>query len=390
MANEGVFNELNLNPLIVVEEDDGVDTSSSNTTDDDSQDGEDQGQGNQNQRNQNNNNQITDATFEVEEDDEDETPLRRTQGSEEGNEESGDDTDEGLKQWTTFYREKGLISEDVKDEDITNIESLFEKLQEQQLATANSLLDSYKAQLPKEIKDLLDVWEDGAEGEAFKKVIGLKAEEVEFNKLTPDSIKGNVDLQKNVVRNYLKRTTKYNDARIEKEVKRLEDLEELEEESIANAAELKTIVEDEQKTIREAAKAKEKERTDNAIAQRNDLQKYIKETKTIIPEINLTDGEKKEIENLIFNPVAKDANGNPVFYLQKLFNDNPKEMSVKINYLAAVTKGFTDWSKLIKKAETKVSKKVETLLQTAPPKSKKSNTTTENDSWKDNLRRIQR
>lgn len=381
MANEGVFNDLNLNPFIVEEDDANGNVIKDLDNDDDSNG--DKSKENQNQ-NQNNKKEVT---LEIEEDEEDETPIRKNDVTSQNDEEDLDS--DGLKQWTNFYREKGLIAEDTKDEDITDIESLFEKLQEQQLATANSLLDSYKAQLPKEIKDLVDAWEDGAEGEAFKKVIGLKAEEVEISKLTSETIKGNVELQKNVIRDYLKRTTKYNEARIEKEVKRLEDLEELEEEAQANAAELKTIVEEEQKNIRETAKVREKERTEAAIRHREDLQKYIKETKEIITDVVLTEGERKEVENLIFNPVAKDQNGNPVYYIQKLFNDNPKEMAVKINYLATLTKGFTDWSKLMKKAETRVNKKVDDLLNIRPPKSNKKETSNTNDSWKDNLRRLQ-
>lgn len=379
---EGIFNELNLNPLIV--EDDNVQDEvedSQDTLDIDNDDDTDTGSGKGS-----NDKKKVESTIEVEEDDEDEIPLRNQ--SDETDDDSDDEKLTGLKQWASFYREKGLIGEEVKDEDITDIETLFEKLQENQLNTATALVESYKSQLPAEIKDLIETWEDGAQGEAFKRVLGIKAEQVEINKLDNEAIKGNVDLQKSVIRNYMKRTTKYDDAKIERYIDKLELVEDLEEEAVTTANELKVILEDEQKEIRETAKQRELTRAAEAKTQREDLQKYIKETKAIIPEINLTDGEKKEIENLIFNPVTKDSQGNPIFYIQKLFNDNPKEMAVKINYLAVITKGFTDYSKLIKKAETKVNKKMEGLLDTPPPRDKKNKQTQDTDSWRDNLKRF--
>lgn len=383
---ENLFNDLNLNPLIVVEDDNDAknvqDQDIDTDTDEGSEHVDDKNKGKGTQRQE-------PLTIEVDDTDEDEDEIPLGERHDHEDDDSEVDSD-GLKAWVTFYREKGLIAEDVKDEDITDTESLFEKLREQQLSTANVLLESYKAQLPKEVRDLVEAWEDGAEGEAFKKVMGLRAEQIEFEKLTPESIKGSVDTQKNVVRNYLKRTTKHSDDKIEKYIKRLEDMEELEEEAVANAEELKTLVETEQKSIRETAKAAEAKRVKDAQEQREDIVKFIKDTKAIIPDLNVTEGEKKEIENLIFSPVAKDANGNPVFYLQKLFSENPKEMAVKINYLAILTKGFTDYSKLFKKAETRVAKTVDKLLETKPPKSKTKNTKTEDDSWKENLRRIQR
>lgn len=387
MAGEGIFNDLNLNPLIFVQDDN--DTDSTNTQDDNLELEDNKALDDKSKVKEKRTKEEEFIELDTIDEDKDDIPLRNSNSNE--NEEEIENNDNSfLKQWVTFYREEGLISEDVKDEDIIDNETLFEKLKEQQLNTANALLENYKSQLPGTIKQLVEAWEEGAEGEAFKKVVELKAEQIELGKLTPESIKADVETQKNVVRNYLKRTTNHSNDKIEKYIKRLEDMEDLLDEAIVNADELKTLIETEEKTIRDQAKETEKKRLKDAQDQREELTKYIKDTKTIIPDLAITDGERKEVENLIFNPIAKDQNGNPIFYIQKLFNDNPKEMAVKMNYLAVVTKGFTDWSKLFKKAETKISKKVEKLLETPPPRTKGKTNSQVDESWRDNLKRLQR
>lgn len=299
-----------------------------------------------------------------------------------------EESDNTVLTWTSFYKEKGLIPEDVNEEEITDFETLFEKLQEHQLNTAQQLVESYKASLPKEIKDLVETWEEGASGEAFKKILETKKEQVELKNITEDKIKEDAEFQKSVLKTYLKKTTKYDDAKIDKYIKRVEDLEELEEEALSAGAELKTILEQEETTIRNAEKERVKRETENALRQKQELEEYIKTSKSLVADINFTESEKKAVQDAIMNPVGRDKNGNPVTYLQNLINEKPKETMVTLNYLAVVTKGFTDWTKLVKRAETKATKKIDALLETAPPKTGRGRGSSDTEDWKENLKRL--
>lgn len=316
--------------------------------------------------------------IEVEEDETpDNTPINRQ-------DEQNTDND-SVKQWAAVYKEKGMLPEEVDTEEIQDFDDLLEKLQEQQLLASQALVESYKNSLPDKIKQLVETWEEGAEEEAFNKVLATKKEQVKLEKLDEDSIKGNIDTQKAILKTYLLKTTKLTEEKIDKHISRLESIEELEEEALTTAKELKDLLQNEEQEIKEKVKQNQIKRAEQAIKQKENLKSTISKTKAIIGDIQVTDGEKKEIENYLFNPVAKDQNGNPIFYIQKLMLDNPEEMTVKLNYLAVVTKGFTDWSKITKKAETKAAKKIDTTFN-PPPKQISNKKQTGSGDWRDNLK----
>lgn len=327
---------------------------------------------------------IVDETIEVDEDSEDEKPNNPNEGFPVN---SNETSDEVLKQWFSFYKEKGMIAEDVNEEDLEDFDSLLEAAAAKQLADTNSFVESYKDSLPKQIKDLMEVWEEGAEEEAFNKIINIKREQVKLDKLDDESIKSDVDIQKNLVREYMLKTTSLSEEKINKHIERLAGIEELEEEAISASTELKDILSKEETRIKEASKASAIENAKRITEQKASIKEYINKTKAVIDDIQVTDTERKEVENYIFNPVAKDQNGNPIFYIQKLMMEDPTGMAFKLNYLAVATKGFTDWSKITKKAITKASKKVDITFN-PPPSGTRQKVSSQAGDWREDLKRL--
>lgn len=377
MSNE-IFDDLDFNPLIEVETDEeekarSGKTSAVITTENDLD-----------EKGKKKEVPIVDDTIEVDEDSKENTPNNL-----EGIPVQEDNSSkESLKQWFSFYKERGLIAEDVEEEELEDFDSLLEKAQEKQLADTNAFIESYKAALPKKIRDLVEVWEEGAEEEAFNKIVSIKKEQVKLDKLDDESIKSNKELQKNVVREYMLKTTKLSEEKINKHIDRLDSIEELEEEAISAGKELKDIFLEEENQIKTQSKLKAKEDADRVIKQKNQIKEYISKTKNVIDDIDVTTKEKEEIENYIFNPVAKDQNGNPIFYIQKLMMEDPTGMAFKLNYLAVATKGFTDWSKITKKAVTKAAKQINTTFNPPPKGNRSSNPNTGNNDWRENLKQL--
>ena len=61
--------------------------------------------------------------------------------------------------------------------------------------------------------------------------------------------------------------------------------------------------------------------------------------------------------------VGQDNNGNPMNYVMQMRSKDPVKFDMAVTYLADLTKGFTDWSKISKTAKTNAVKEFEKTLQ---------------------------
>jgi len=244
---------------------------------------------------------------------------------------------------------------------------------------AKEIADERDASLPAVIKELIDNYEEGV---PLEELIKIKSSEIKYSSLDTEKIKEDESLQKQIYKDYLKKTTSFNDTRIEKEINRLVDLGELDKEVEEALPELVTLEKKKEKQLKEEVKQKQELQK----KQQEETLKSIKTTtesfknKEIVPGIKLTDKDVSSIYKSLTTPVGYDENGAPMSALHKLRSEDPIGFEVRLNYLATLTKGFTDFTPVIKKAGTVATKKLENTINSQPFKTGKSTIVEESTS----------
>lgn len=270
--------------------------------------------------------------------------------------------------WADYFKENNLLVEDDLKEFDGSIEGLVTAFQARENRVGLEMVDDYKNQVPPLIKHLMDNWEEGV---PLNELVNIKSNQIRYSAITDDKLEESVDTQKSVYAEYLRKTTKYSETKIEKEITRLTDLDELKVEAIDSLKELKKFEAEAEETLRkETKKEQEARKIENANIVKQ-YQKVVSETKEIIPGLKLDEKIQKDVLSKITNPIGIDGNGNPVSYINNIRNEDPYKFDTAITYLATLTKGFTDWSKVIKTVATGTVKDLENKLNTSAPKSTK-------------------
>ena len=220
-------------------------------------------------------------------------------------------------------------------------------------------VEMYKDTLPSRVKDLINNYEEGV---PLEELLKIDKEEVQALSLDEDKIKEDISLQKKTVRDYLKKTSKFSDKKIDNQIQYYEDSGELEEEALNAAAELKELIQTEKTQAVEQAKQKEKMMQEQAKIELANLNKKIQEANEIIPGLKLNDRVKSELIKSMTVPAGKDKNGNPVNRIVAARMENPMEFEIKLHYLFEITKGFSDFSKLVEKGKKDTIKEFEEAI----------------------------
>ena len=220
-------------------------------------------------------------------------------------------------------------------------------------------VEMYKETLPSRVKDLINNYEEGV---PLEELLKIDKEEVQTLSLDEDKIKEDISLQKKTVRDYLKKTSKFSDKKIDNQIQYYEDSGELEEEALNAAAELKELIQTEKTQAVEQAKQKEKMIQEQARAELANLNKRVQEATEIIPGLKLNDRVKSELIKSMTVPAGKDKNGNPVNRIVAARMENPMEFEIKLHYLFEITKGFSDFSKLVEKGKKDTIKEFEEAI----------------------------
>lgn len=220
-------------------------------------------------------------------------------------------------------------------------------------------VEMYKDTLPTRVKDLINNYEEGV---PLEELLKIDKEELQVLSLDEEKIKEDISLQKETVRNYLKKTSKFSDKKIENQIQYYEDSGELEEEALTAANELKDLIKVEKEQAVDNAKQREKALQDRAKEDLANLNKRIQETTEIIPGLKLNDKVKSELIKSMTVPAGKDKNGNPINRIVAARMENPMEFEIKLHYFFEITKGFTDFSKLVEKGKKDTIKEFEEAI----------------------------
>jgi hypothetical protein len=250
-----------------------------------------------------------------------------------------------------LLKEEGIVEDTFEDK-----EALFNYFK----SVADNNVKEWVDSLPKEISDLITNYEEGV---PFDELLQIKSDQIRLNSITDESLEDNIDLQKNLVRNFY-REKGFTESKIEKMVSKSEDLDELEDEAKEALAELKESENKRLESIQVETKRKALENQKAYVESVNKLNSTINEVKEIIPGVKIDEKTKKELFNMITKP-AETRDGVSYSEIMLLREKNPLDFELKLNYYAKM--GLFDenpkFDVIMKKSETKVLNKLERQLE---------------------------
>jgi hypothetical protein len=250
-----------------------------------------------------------------------------------------------------LLKEEGIVEDTFEDK-----EALFNYFK----SVADNNVKEWIDSLPREISDLITNYEEGV---PFDELLQIKSDQIRLDSITDESLEDNIDLQKNLVRNFYQGKG-FTESKIEKMISKSEDLDELEEEAKEALAELKEVESRRLESAQLETKRKALENQKAYVESVNKLNSTINEVKEIIPGVKIDDKTKKELFNMITKP-AETRDGVSYSEIMLLREKNPLDFELKLNYYAKM--GLFDenpkFDVIMKKSETKVLNKLERQLE---------------------------
>ena len=222
-------------------------------------------------------------------------------------------------------------------------------------------IESYKEELPESIKQLIEGYEEGV---PFEDILKIKSEQIQLDSISDETLEDNVELQKKLNREYFKATTKFSDAKIEKEIQRLADLDELFDSSLEAKEALKELNKEKEAQKIEEAKQNRLIAEENYRKQINQLNERVNKTTEIIPGIKISEKEQKELFKAITTPV--ETRGSELLNQVMLVREkDPIGFEMKLNYYIklGLFNETPDISKLTQTLQTKTVSKLEKQLE---------------------------
>jgi len=208
---------------------------------------------------------------------------------------------------------------------------------------------------------LIDMAKAVSAGVPFEALSGHKMQEINYSKIEEDTIKESEDLQKKLVSDFYA-SKGFSEKRTNRLIETLGDSGGLEEEAMDAKEELTVLAKEKQDEIKKQFAHQQKQMTDEHAAQINHIGQSIDAIEEVIPGVNITKNVKDRLFNNMTQIVGKDQNGQPMNYVMAMRQQNPVQFDMAVTYLADMTKGFTDWSKISKSAKSTATAQLEKTL----------------------------
>jgi hypothetical protein len=185
--------------------------------------------------------------------------------------------------------------------------------------------------------------ENVQEGVAFEDLLNVDRQRVTLNSITEETLTADEGLQKDILKEYYKETTRFSDERIAKEIERLETIGELTEESKSVFEELKQINVAKEQQLREQAQLQQQQQAEQAKQQLEQFKQTVAKIDEIVPGVKVNTAIKDKLFKGLTTAVdVNPVTGQPVNEIQKAFIDNP-QLETTFAYLWYATDGFKDF-----------------------------------------------
>ncbi len=269
---------------------------------------------------------------------------------------SNENSSSPLIPYAKYLKEEGILP----NFDIEKFDGTIDGLREGMFTEINQGVEGYKNSLPDVVKHLINNYEAGV---PLEKLLQIDSERAKYTSYTEDDL-SNEETQKDLVRDYLTKTTKYSKERIDRDIQRLVDLQDLESEAKAILPELVAIQNDieqnelayvnEQKALAEQGRLQELET----------LQKTLESTDEIIPGNKMSNLIRQKIFKNLTTPVGYTEQGQPLNKLGAYRQKDPVKTEIILNYIFEATNEFKDWSAFGKNAKRAVISDIENAART--------------------------
>jgi hypothetical protein len=195
--------------------------------------------------------------------------------------------------------------------------------------TVEDVHQDWIAQYPPEVQDVIKASQAGI---PLDKMIQLKQEQLVLSGITEDKIKEDADLRKELLINHRKVTTKLSEKQISKDVQRIIDAGEDEDDAIEAYKDLVKINTDNEKLLKEET-IRQKQLADKQRTEKIEgIKKDIYSTKEIIPSIPLVKKEQDELAKSMTTIVYTDEQGRGYTDVDKFFSEHPIEARKALHY----------------------------------------------------------
>lgn len=304
-----------------------------------------------------------------EEDDEQEADDPKDTGEDTNNSNDADDNSSSpLIPYAKYLKEEGILP----NFDLEKFDGSIDSLRDGMFNEIMSGVEQYKATLPEPIKNLLNNFEEGV---PLEKLLEIDRERVKYSSISETDLESE-EVQRNLVREYLTKTTKFSKEKIEKELTRLGDLQELGEEARTILPELIALQSAEEQALVEQAKAAQVAAEERRLQELETLRSSLETMEEVLPGMKLSNALRQKIYKNLTVPVGYNEYGQPLNKLGAYRSKNPVQTEILLNYLFEVTNEFKDWSVLGRGAKRQVITEIERAARGLDNRANSSNNPT--------------
>ena len=213
------------------------------------------------------------------------------------------------------------------------------------------LIQAMQAEIQNGIKTSIDAFdprvkwlqENVQQGVSFEDLLNVDRQRISLNSITEEALVADEALQKNILTEYYKETTQFSDARIAKEIERLETIGDLTEESKGVFEELKQINVAKEQQLRVQAQQRQAQQAEQSKLQLEQFKQTVAKIDEIVPGVKVNTAIKDKLYKGLTTAVdINPATGQPVNEIQKAFMENP-QLETTFAYLWYATDGFKDF-----------------------------------------------
>lgn len=245
-------------------------------------------------------------------------------------------------------------------EEINSTEDLIKAFQAEKEAYQKDIINSFP-------EELIAMAEAVTKGVPFEPLKEAKTAELKYNSITEDALNENVNMQKQIVADFLQEKG-FKSEKIAKYIDKYEDMGDLYDEAKDALVELKEVSAAKEAQIKEQYAAQQKQLEENNKKLISDIEKRVNSVEEILPGRSITDDMKKRTLNSMLNIVGQDENGTPMNGIMKARSADPVAFDMNVAYMIELTNNFTDFSQINATAKTNATKEFEKIL------AKKNNT----------------
>ena len=307
---------------------------------------------------------------------------------------SSDDDEPLYKVLAEQLKSEGLFDEDDFEEDddfkFDGTPDSFKTLMERRdFKRGVKIFEDIVSEMPSKMRKQFQLFMDGLDEDSSLE-IGSKA--IDYASVTRDELESNTQKAEQLYRELL-RTKGFSQEKINKYVERAKDLDELAEEGFEAAQLLNQEVQKQIEFKKQEEQYVAQQRQQEAQKRLQALKYTINQTPEIFKGVPLTDKMKEQLYKSMTDTVAYDENKQPLNKVAALSRKNPEAFRMQLHYLTELGLFNTDekgnlkpdLTKIMRLAETKVSRSIDDRLKKAAFKSGSNLSNTLNDKEVDVL-----